>query len=99
MVEPNGNAAFVYAPALAEGKLRPSHPLKLGRVRTCYELLDGLGAFGEGRAHVVEPQPADVEAVRRVHTPEYVELVRLLSAHPGRADGDLAAKAMRHGLA
>src|SRR6266542_1998224 len=93
-----GTAAFVYTPELAEGKLRASHPLKLGRVRTCYELLEGLSAFGSGRARVV-PEPASVEAIRRVHTAEYVELVRRLSERPERADGDLAVQAMEHGLA
>src|SRR6266542_286545 len=94
-----GTAAFVYTPELAEGKLRASHPLKLGRVRTCYELLEGLSAFGSGRARVVAPEPASVEAVRRVHTAEYVELVHRLSERPERADGDLAMRALEHGLA
>ena len=97
-----GGAAFVYSPALAEGKLSPSHPLKLSRVRTCYELLDRLGALGADRGagtRVAAPEPASVDAIRRVHTAEYVDLVRQLSADPERADSDLAMPAVRHGLA
>jgi acetoin utilization protein AcuC len=93
------SAAFVYQPALAEGKLRPSHPLKLARVRTCFELLSASGVFNSGAARVVPPQPAAVSDVLRVHTPEYVRLVQALSANPERADGDLAAEAIQHGLA
>jgi acetoin utilization protein AcuC len=68
-------------------------------VRTCYELLERLGAFRSGDAGVVAPEPASVEAIRRVHTADYVELVHRLSERPERADGDLAVRALEHGLA
>src|SRR5919202_2880213 len=96
---PASPAAFVYTPELAQGRLQPSHPLKLGRVRTCYELLSASGAFDGSAARVVPPQPADVSDILHIHTPDYVDLVRDLSANPQRAAGDLAVEAMRRGLA
>ena len=72
---------LVYAPALAESKLRPDHPLKPARARDCYRLLEGAGALGAGGIEVFAPPPADVEDVLGVHTRDYVEAVRALSAH------------------
>ena len=91
-------AAFVYTPALAEGKLRSSHPLKLARVRACHDLLAALATFSPGVARVVPPVPATIDDALRVHTPAYLDLVRQLSERPERADGDLAGEAQRHGL-
>src|SRR5205823_2384434 len=88
-------AAFIYTPELAQGRLRPGHPLKLARVRTCYELLAARGAIDGSAAHIVPPQPAGVADILNVHTPEYVDLVRDLSAHPERTAGDLAGEAGR----
>ncbi|HEX2324958.1 MAG TPA: acetoin utilization protein AcuC [Chloroflexota bacterium] len=79
-------AGLVYAPDLAESQLRPDHPLKPARARDCYRLLEGAGALGGGGIEVLGPPAADVQEVLRVHTPDYVEVVRALSAPPpGRA--------------
>src|SRR5262245_51111163 len=71
--------AFVYAPALAEAELRPDHPLKLWRARDCFHLLEESGFLGPGRGRVVAPHPASDEDIRRVHSTQYVEVVRCLS--------------------
>jgi acetoin utilization protein AcuC len=87
---------LVYVPALAESNLRPDHPLKPARARDCYRLLEGAGALGAGGIEVLAPPPADVEDVLGVHTPDYVEAVRALSATP---DGALRPDAgNRYGL-
>ena len=65
MNEAASQAAFVYAPALAEAELRPDHPLKPARARACYDLLASRGAFSSGRAAVVPPHPAEVAGLLR----------------------------------
>jgi acetoin utilization protein AcuC len=72
-------AAFVHDPALAEAELRPDHPLKTARARTCYELLAAHGVFEGQRAVLHRPGPATEADILRVHAPQYVELVRRLS--------------------
>src|SRR5262245_54058139 len=72
-------AAFVYDAALAEAELRPDHPLKPARARTCYELLAAHGVFDGTRAVLRRPHPATAADILRVHAPEYVQLVRRLS--------------------
>jgi acetoin utilization protein AcuC len=90
-------AAFVYAPALAEAELRPDHPLKPARARTCHDLLAAHGVFAGGRAVVVPPRAADVAEVLRVHDADYVAMVRRLS-EPATAATVPASAAMRYGF-
>jgi len=79
-------AAFVHTAALAEAELRPGHPLKPARARTCYELLRKHGVFESGKAQLVEPGPASREDVLRVHDAAYVDAVERMSI-TGRGDG------------
>lgn len=72
-------AAFVHDAALAEAELRPDHPLKPARARSCYELLAAHGAFDGPRAVLHRPGPATEADILRVHAPEYVGMVRRLS--------------------
>jgi acetoin utilization protein AcuC len=97
MVERSAPVAFVYVPALAEATLRPDHPLKPARARDCYELLRAAGVFDRGDVRLVAPRPATVADVLRVHTPDYVDLVRRLS-DPVTASTVPAAEALRYGL-
>lgn len=93
----SGPAAFVYSPALAEAELRPDHPLKPARARDCHDLLAAAGVFASGAAVVVPPHPADPADILRVHTPEYVDVVRRLSA-PATARHVPAAEAGQYGF-
>ncbi|HXI14841.1 MAG TPA: acetoin utilization protein AcuC, partial [Chloroflexota bacterium] len=79
-------AAFVHTAALAEAELRPGHPLKPARARTCYELLREHGVFESGKAQLVEPAPASREDVLRVHDAAYVDAVGQMSL-TGRGEG------------
>src|SRR5438046_3017959 len=90
-------AAFVYIPALAEAELRPDHPLKPARARACYELLKAAGAFDGVLAQVVAPTPAAPEDILRVHSAEYVDVVRRLS-DPAMARSVDPGAAARHGF-
>jgi len=85
------SAALLYSPALARPILRADHPLKAERARACYELLAARDAFKSGALRVVEPSPAALEDVLRVHTPEYVAAVERLS-RPGAQDDPDAAR-------
>jgi len=79
-------AAFVHTAALAEAELRPGHPLKPARARTCYELLRTHAVFETGQARLVEPPPASREDVLRMHDAAYVDAVARMSL-TGHGDG------------
>ncbi|CAA9258892.1 MAG: Deacetylases, including yeast histone deacetylase and acetoin utilization protein [uncultured Chloroflexi bacterium] len=83
-------AAFVYRHELAEAELRPGHPLKPVRARTCLELLERRGVFASGGVRVVSPGAATREDVLRVHDAGYVAMVERLSGE-GRVSGRDAA--------
>lgn len=56
------------------------HALRQVRVRLARDLIADYGLLKE--AEEIRPDPADEAAVRRVHTSEYVSVVRDLSVHP-----------------
>ncbi len=85
-------AALVYAPALAQAELRPDHPLKYYRARLCYDLLASTSVLDSNRVTVISPAPASEDDVRRVHTADYVEMVRRLSDPQTAATVDLLAQ-------
>jgi len=65
------------------------HALRQVRVRLARDLIADYGLLAE--ADEIHPDPASEGAVRRVHSPEYVSVVRDLSVHP-------KAVAYEHGL-
>ena len=84
-------AAFVYTPELARPILRPDHPLKAERAKTCYDLLNAQGAFTRGDVTRIPPHPATRDDVLRVHTPDFVAAVEWLS-HPNQQHDSDAAR-------
>src|SRR5579871_2631947 len=81
----------------------PRHPLQSIRLRALVDLVEKLGLFdGESSNHeLIAPVPASDEELQRIHTSEYVNVVRRLSAaaYPLRgADAELAvAYGLGHG--
>ena len=74
-------AALVYGSALDAYDLGPLHPFKTERFTLAVELLADYGVLGDDIA-LLEPQAATDEQLARVHTSEYLALLRLASARP-----------------
>lgn len=75
---------FLSSPALWERGHGRQHPLKPERLQRTHELLEAYGAFELANVHLLAPRLATVEELTLFHTPEYVDVVRALSA--GRQD-------------
>lgn len=69
----------------------PGHPLKPERLQRTHELLEAYGAFDAPEVQLVTPRHASCEELSLFHTPEYLKVVRALSAgertHPPTAYG------------
>jgi acetoin utilization protein AcuC len=74
-------AVFYYSPGFLGYALGGHHPLKPLRYQRTYDLLASYGAFGPDTP-VVEPEPAPLDLVRRVHTDDYLEAIQRLSEDP-----------------
>ena len=70
----------------------PEHPLRMERLGLTWRLIEAYGLTTLPQAKVVAPEPAGVEAITRFHTPEYVDVLRAVSA------GDWVPHAARYGL-
>ena len=79
-------AAFIYSDALAQHVLREDHPLQAKRLRMTYELLQAYRAFEHPDALLVEPRPATLDELLRVHSPEYIKAVESISKGEERYD-------------
>jgi acetoin utilization protein AcuC len=63
---------FYYHPRMLDYEITPTHPLKPERLRRAIELMQRLGI------EMTDPGLATESDVLRVHSPEYLEAVRLL---------------------
>ena len=73
-------AAFVYADAFTDYHLSDTHPLQQRRLQMTHRLLERLGAFDSVGSDLIVPTPATRADLLRVHTPEYLDALRALSA-------------------
>ena len=76
-------AAFVYDDLMSRHELRSDHPMRPVRLRYTHELLQGYGAFDNDDALLVSPRSALEDELQWLHTPEYIDAVRRLSAGEG----------------
>ncbi len=76
-------AAFVYDDLMSRHELRGDHPMRPVRLRYTYDLLRGYGSFEHENAVLVSPRSADEDELKWLHTPQYIEAVRCLSAGEG----------------
>ena len=76
-------AAFIYDDLMSRHELRSDHPMRPVRLRYAYELLQGYEAFDNEDAFLVSPRSATEDELRWLHTPDYIEAVRQLSAGEG----------------
>jgi acetoin utilization protein AcuC len=84
--------ALIYSEEWCRFDYGPEHPLRMERLGLTWRLMEAYGLTGLPRAKVLTPEPADLEAIARFHTREYIEILRAVSA------GDWLPHAARHGL-
>jgi acetoin utilization protein AcuC len=84
--------ALIYSEEWRRFDYGPEHPLRMERLGLTWRLMEAYGLTGLPRAKVLTPEPADLEAIARFHTREYIEILRAVSA------GDWLPHAARHGL-
>jgi acetoin utilization protein AcuC len=92
MVQIMRTAAFLSSPLLWQHGHGPDHPLKPERLRRTVELLEEYGAFEAAQVRLVEPRPASDEELAYFQEPEYIDVVRALSA------GDTTLPGWRYGI-
>src|SRR5438034_8615901 len=70
----------------------PEHPLRMERLGLTWRLMEGYDLTALPRSKVLAPEPAELESIARLHTPEYLDTLRAVSA------GDWVPHAARYGL-
>ncbi len=60
----------------------PSHPLRPLRLELTYSLMEKLGLLKHERLEILKPRLATQEEIERVHSPDYVNVVKRLSENP-----------------
>jgi len=73
-------AAFVYTDDYADYHLSDTHPLQQKRLLMTHRLLEAHGAFQSPSSQLLAPTPATEIDLLRVHSPEYLDTLRRLSA-------------------
>lgn len=82
-----GSAAFIWDERLKAYDFGPGHPLAPVRQQLTHRLINEFDLLDRSAATVIEPvDPVDVAAVLRVHSPDFVDAVRLASQDQSRAD-------------
>jgi acetoin utilization protein AcuC len=73
-------AAFVYTDDYTDYHLSDTHPLQQRRLLMTHRRLEAEGAFQSSNSHLITPTPATAADLLRVHTSEYLNALRRLSA-------------------
>ena len=73
-------AAFVYTDDYADYHLSDTHPLQQKRLLMTCRRLETQGAFLLPDSHLITPVAATEAELRRVHSPEYLDTLKRLSA-------------------
>lgn len=82
-----GSAAFVWDERLKAYDFGSGHPLSPVRQQLTYRLIQEFDLLDRAAATIIDPvDPVDVAAVLRVHSPDFVDAVRLASEDQSRAD-------------
>ncbi len=74
--------ALVYTDQYDRYDFGPNHPLRPLRLKLTYELMEKLNLLSHERLVIKEPIIATREQIEQAHDPEYVEVVKILSANP-----------------
>lgn len=82
-----GPAAFVWDERLRAYDFGPGHPLAPVRQQLTYRLINSFDLIDRSGGALLSPvEPADVAAVLRVHSPDFVDAVQIASIDQSRAD-------------
>lgn len=74
-----GKIAVIYSDDYLKYYLSPEHPLRPQRLALAIKLMEDVGVFNNQNVTMVEPRECEVEELELVHSPDYIELVKLLS--------------------
>ncbi len=77
---PMPRAAFVYTDDYTDYHLSDTHPLQQKRLLMTHRRLEAEGAFQSSQSQLIAPTLAAESDLLRVHTPEYLNALRRLSA-------------------
>lgn len=69
-------ALFFYTPKYQEFDYGPSHPMKIRRLKLTYDLIDAYGLLDPVHVRLIDVPEASEEALLRVHTKEYLDVLR-----------------------
>jgi acetoin utilization protein AcuC len=72
-----GPVALVYGDELMKHRLSDQHPLQPIRVKLAVDLIRSTGLIEH--SHLLPPRRATIDELELVHSPDYVDLVRMLS--------------------
>jgi acetoin utilization protein AcuC len=73
-------AVFISSPDLWQRGHGPNHPLKPERLERTHNLLVAYAAFAGDHTRLFAPRAATVDELALFHTPDYIDIVRRLSA-------------------
>jgi acetoin utilization protein AcuC len=74
--------ALIYADQYQKYDFGPEHPLRPLRLKLTYDLMNKLNLLDHKRIELYQPSIATQEQIERVHDPEYVNAVKVLSDNP-----------------
>ncbi|MFX0074700.1 MAG: acetoin utilization protein AcuC [Candidatus Hermodarchaeota archaeon] len=74
--------ALIYADQYQKYDFGPQHPLRPLRLKLTYDLMNKLNLLDHKRIELYQPSLATQEQIERVHDPEYVNVVKILSDNP-----------------
>jgi len=75
--------AIIYTPKYLHHNPGPSHPETAKRLKVMMEALKSNRVLDEENCKIFEPDPAYIKDVELVHHPDYIELVKRVSASGG----------------
>jgi acetoin utilization protein AcuC len=75
--------ALIWDPSFTAYRFRPDHPFNPKRLELAVSLIEAMGLIDQQQFRIVPPRTATDEELLRVHSPEFVEVVRSLSAPGG----------------
>lgn len=79
------NALFVYCPELEDYPYPPEHPFKTDRAKRTRQIIQSMGWLGGSDRREARAKPASRLALRKCHTPRYLNALKMASA--GKLDG------------
>ena len=76
------NSIFLYTPKYYLYDYGPGHPLKIFRLKLCYELLEAYHLFDKPDVHLVESIPAKHEDLLSFHSDGYIKALASINEMP-----------------